>query len=748
MSAELGVVGARARPRGLRRGLIQRERIVSRLLSQTDVPTVVVAAPAGYGKTTVLSQWAEADERPFVWITLDERHNDPALLLRSIAAGLNDLDPVDEGVFAALASPRPSISSVVIPRLCRSLRDHHRQFVIVLDDVHRLDRRESLDALVALATSGPDGSQLALGSRGEPSVQLGRLRGRGLVSEVGARDLAMTGSEAHAVLDAGGVELARDQVRRLLERTEGWPVAIYLAALSLSGEEDVARALEGFRGDDRFVADYLRDEFLSRLTRREVDFLTRTSILERLNGGICDAVLGREGSARILRRLSRANLLLVPLDHRDEEYRYHSLLRQMLESELHRLGTRHRSELHTRASRWYGEHGDVDRAVTHAILAGDVEAAGDLIWANAATYESRGRTLTLRSWLDRFTEEQIAASPPLGLALATTHLTSGDGGRIEHLTSAAQDSLEHTARPDRAQLEAAVKVIRAAGAARDGVTRMGEDVAQAFPLLPEDSPWRLLCRLIEGVSYHLRDEREDAVPALEEGARRGAVAAPAVETLCLAQLALIALDEDDIDGAHVVISRAMAEVDVYGTLDYPTQAIVFATSGLVRARRGLVDGATRDVRSSTRLLSRLTDFSPWYECEARITLARGLLALDDVPGARSHLADAARYLQRTPDATVLREWLEQTWREADSAQSVTGRWPLTPAELRLLHYLPTHLTFREIADQVFVSTNTVKSQAQSIYRKLGVSSRAEAVATAHAAGLLEAGAGTLPPGLG
>lgn len=735
--AELELAGPQERPRTSRRGLIRRQRLVSRLLEQADAPTVLVAAPAGYGKTTVLSQWAEADERPFVWITLDERHNDPALLVGSIVSGLNEVDPVDEGVFAALSAPRPSIANVVIPRLCRSLRDHDQPLVVVLDDVNRLDRPESLEALVALATCAPDGSQLALGSRDEPSIQLGRLRGHALVAELGAQDLAMTQSETRAVLEQSGLELGPDDVRLLVERTEGWPVAVYLAGLSLRGEDDVAAALERFHGDDRFVADYLRDEFLSRLTRRELDFLTRTSILERLTGPLCDAMLAREGSARILRRLSRANLLLVPLDRKDEQYRYHSLLREMLESELQRLGARHQHELHARASRWFSEQGDIDQAVSHAISSGDVDQAGSLIWANAASYESRGRTATLRRWLERFTDEQIAGSPPLCLAVATTHVTDGNGSQVEHWTAAAERGLKQPARPDREQLEAAMKVIRASGAARDGVTRMGEDVSWAYAQLPEDSPWRSLCRLIEGVSYHLRGEREQAQTALEDGARRGAAAAPAVEALCRAQLVLLALDQGDLEGAMPPAARAIAETDHYGLQDYPTQALVFAASGLVRARRGQVDEANRNLRSSIRLLSMLNEMSPWYEAETRITLARAVLLLDDIPSARAHLADSARYLRQVPDATVLREWLEQAWHDADSAQSVTGRWPLTPAELRLLHFLPTHLTFREIADQLFVSTNTVKSQAQAIYRKLGVSSRAEAVATAEAAGLLE-----------
>jgi LuxR family transcriptional regulator, maltose regulon positive regulatory protein len=277
---------------------------------------------------------------------------------------------------------------------------------------------------------------------------------------------------------------------------------------------------------------------------------------------------------------------------------------------------------------------------------------------------------------------------------------------------------------------------------------MGKDISGAYQLLSEDSPWRSLCRLMEGVSYHLGGHREHALPALEEGVRRGAVGAPTIASLCLAQLALLALDEDDVDGAVPLIQRAVAETDHYGLVDYPTQALVFAASALVSARRGLVDDATRDVRSSARLLAMLSHMSPWYEAETRITLARAQLLLDDVPAARALLSDSARYLRQVQDARVLREWLEQAWHDADSAQSVTGRWPLTPAELRLLHFLPTHLTFREIAEQVFVSTNTVKSQAQAIYCKLGVSSRAEAVACAQAAGLLGSSDGRQPPNSG
>jgi LuxR family maltose regulon positive regulatory protein len=188
----------------------------------------------------------------------------------------------------------------------------------------------------------------------------------------------------------------------------------------------------------------------------------------------------------------------------------------------------------------------------------------------------------------------------------------------------------------------------------------------------------------------------------------------------------------------------VAAADHYGLIDHPTQALVFAVSALVRARRGRSADAITDAKTAVRLQSGLHEMSPWYEAETRITLARALILLDDGLAARSHLGAAGRYLRKVSDAAALCEWLDAAWAEIDAADSVAGRWPLTPAELRLLHMLPTHHSFREIAERSFVSQNTVKTQAQSVYRKLGVSSRAEAVACARAAGLLDASAEDSP----
>jgi LuxR family maltose regulon positive regulatory protein len=733
------------RPHLTDRELVPRERVLAPRLERLEESMVLVAAPAGYGKTTFLAQWEDADERPFAWISLDGRYNDPVLLLGSIAAAVDEIAPLDDAVFAPLLSPRPNLWKVVVPRLCHALRQCERPFVIVLDDLHNLSNPEAFRPLPELASALRAGGTLAIASREEPEMPLGRLRTQRRLGEVRAPDLTMTAPEAADLLEQAGLELDGAAVERLVERTEGWPAGLYLAALALGAEDDLEQAVENFYGDDRFVADYVRDSFLDGLPAPELDFLTRTSLLDRLFGPLCDAILERDGSAETLRRMRRSNMLLVPLDRRDHEYRYHPLLQEMLRSELRRRGPKTEAQLHRRASDWYAEHDDVEGAVKHAIEAGDRGRAGDLIWANTAAYVSRGRDATLRHWLSQFSEREITASPSLCLTAATTSLSAGDGARVENWTSAALEGLKDAPPDGDDALALAGRLIRATGAARDGVAQMGAEVAGIYELLPGDSPWRSACRLIEGTSQHLLGELEPAQKLLEEGSRRGGATAPHIQTLCLAQLALIALDNGDQGRADALAEEAIAEVHHFGLTDYPSSSLIFAVAALSRARTGSTADATRDLRKATELTAELNDLSPWYEAEVRVVAARALLLLDDLPAARAHLAQAARFLHRTADATVIRGWIEQAWAEIDTAGSVVGRWPLSPAELRLLHFLPTHLSFREIADDLFVSANTVKTQARSIYRKLGVSSRAEAVDCARAAGLLEESSGPRPP---
>jgi len=720
--------------RPVRSGLVRRDRLIARLDS-VDTPVLMLVAPAGYGKSTALADWTAQDERPSAWLTLDERHNDPALLLCAIVSLLDEIEPIGDEVFAPLSTTRSGVSSAVVPRLRTALNSRHIPFVLVLDDLHVVRHPECVAPLAAIAQSVPAGSQVAIASRAAPPFPLGRMRADRLLTELSASELEMSADEAAQTLAACGLELGQDAVEMLVHRTEGWPVGLYLAGLSITQKSGVDVALADFHGDDRLIADYVRDEFFAALDEDTLSFLIRTSILDRLSGEVCDAVLDRNDSGEVLRRLARSNLLIVPLDHRDRVYRHRALFREMLLSELARLGASESSGLHTRASQWYREQGDVDRAVSHAMDASDRDLAADLIWTNAPALISSGRHATLRAWLDEFTVDQLSTSPALCVARATRHLAEGNGQEVERWTGMALDRLGGSTGADKATA-AAARIIRASGAAHSGVLKMREDVEPGLELLPSDSPWRPLCLLVDGVSRHLCRELDEARRTLEGAARQGS-ATPAVETLCRSQLALVAIDDDDMGEAERQMQLAMVRVEHFGLGDHPTQALVFAVSALVRGRRGRSEAASFDAKTAARLQGGLKEMSSWYEAETHITLGRALLQLDDPVAARVHLAAAGRHMRKASDAVLLQDWLTEAWAEVETAGSVGGRWPLTPAELKLLHMLPTHFSFRQIADQSFVSQNTVKTQAQSVYRKLGVSSRAEAVACARAAGLLD-----------
>jgi LuxR family maltose regulon positive regulatory protein len=269
---------------------------------------------------------------------------------------------------------------------------------------------------------------------------------------------------------------------------------------------------------------------------------------------------------------------------------------------------------------------------------------------------------------------------------------------------------------------------------------MREDAADAGERMPDGTPWPALCSLLQGAALHLTGDLSQGRTHLEEGARRGAVAAPSIQVLCLAQLGILALDEQDGDTGELCITRARRQVDRVGLADYPVVALVYAASAVWRAHRGRVDEAQRDARHGLRLLAEMADFAPWYEAEARLMLARAALRLSDVVGARTLLAEASRLTRRVPDAVVLEQWLEESWAQADSfsAAAILGPSSLTTAELRVLRLLPTHLSFREIAARLQVSPNTIKTQAHAVYRKLDASSRTEAVSNARQVGLVDA----------
>ncbi len=730
----LGVEGRRSL--GLP-GLVPRRALLARLRDGREVPLVTAVAPAGYGKTSVLAQWVGADRRASAWITLEERHDDPACLLGDLAQALQETEPIGSGLSAALRDRDPDARDRLLPGLLTTLERRGRPLTIVLDNVDALAGTESLEVLAGVAEHIPPGSQLALASRTEPALGLGRMRVHRDLIELRVKDLAMDRFEACALVRGAGVHLTDAQAQILVERTEGWPAGLSLAALSARDVPDMGAALSRFSGDDHVVASYLRDELLAHLSVEDITFLTGSSTLERLCGSLCDEVLERSGSTATLERLA-GDGLLTPLDRSHEWHRCQRPVREMLLGQLRRNDPARERELHRRAGAWYAARGDLDGAIEHAVAAGDARRAGEMLWRNLHLYMSDGREETLQRWLSRIPSADISADPPLALTAAHCCLAIGDLRQADHWRRAGASALARSpARPHVSSLAAGAVLIEAA-VGRHGVVRMGQDAARAYAMEDEDSPWRSLCCLLWGVADYLTGEDASAGGHFEEGAHLGAVTMPHVESLCLAQLAMLAVEESDLERASELIDRAQAQTERHGLSENPISALVYAASADVRSRLGRADQAKGNGRQATRLLGMLTELVPWFDAQTRIVLARALVRLADIGAARTLLAEGSRRARRVPDATALRVWLDEAWGqiEASATKALGGSATLTMAELRILRFLPTHLSFREIAGRLNVSTNTVKTQAQSVYGKLKASSRSEAVARASEIGLL------------
>ena len=409
----------------------------------------------------------------------------------------------------------------------------------------------------------------------------------------------------------------------------------------------------------------------------------------------------------------------------------------MLHSELRRLDPGREPELHARASAWHEEHGDLDSAIHHAVAAGNPEHSGDLLWRHASSYIGHGRNDALAGWLNHFNDDQLAAVPSLAVAAASSRLAAGDGGQASHWAAAAGRGLARRSSSKRGALDGAARLLQALLAERD-LAHLSRDVARACALAPEHDESRSFSRLVLGVSHQLAGDRPRARAALDDGARSSAVAAPHVQALCLAQLALLEIDGDDWDAAAILTERARSRVEGCGLADYPIVALVYAVSALTHSHNGPVADADRDLRTASRLVDQLVDFIPWYDAETRVTLARASLGLSDVAGARSLIAEAARLVRTSPESPTLRAWVTEACSQLEAATGSAGDGlTLTAAELRVLRMLPTHLSFPAIAKQLFVSPNTVKTHVRALYRKLDSSSRSEAVSHAAAAGLLD-----------
>ena len=709
-------------------------------LSTSTVPFVGVVAPAGYGKTTLLARWAEVDPRPFAWVALDARDDDPVVFLRYVAAAIHRVEPLSPEVFDALSGPGGSTWSKRVPGLGNALAALERPLVLVLDDLHAVANLSCLDVLAALFEYVPAGSQIAIASREAPELPLARWRAHGGVHEIGVADLRLDEQEAELLLRAAGIELEPGELAELTERTEGWPAGLYLAALSMQAGAPSSAGAAAFTGDDRFVSEYFRFELLSRLPPAEARFLQYTSVLDRMCGGLCDAVLQTTRSAHTLDTLERTNGFVVPLDRRGEWYRYHHLFGELLHNELGRSEPKVVSALNARAMAWCMANDMPEAAVVYGHAAGETHTVAGLVDALALSVHYDGRMETLEEWLGWFGDDELRRYPALAVYGAWVRALTGRPDEAERWLELAAGATSMIALSDgSATIEPWVATLRA-NMMPNGVEQALADADLALNLLPPESDWVFVALLGRGVAHVLLGATDRAVDDLKAAIDKG-LAAAATEDVVLAQgqLALLAAKQGAWGEAGQRARAAQALVDEAGLGDYSTSAIAHAATARVALHEGRQEDARAALARAHRLRPLLDHGFPWLTVGVGLELTRAHLALADPGAARTVLTETEHVLELRPHmGSLVDEARELRDRVAATAESA-GAWAmsLTAAELRLLPYLATHLTFPEIASRLFISRNTVKSEAVALYRKLGASSRSQAIERAVEVGLLE-----------
>ena len=737
----LDLVASKVRRPPVRPGTVPRPYLIERLRGADRGPIVAVVAPPSYGKTTLLAQWAERNGQSFAWVSVDEADNDPKVLLSYVAEALDAVEPIGERVFDALASPGSSVPGSVVPRLGSAFSSMTTPVALVLDDVHLLRNRECHSALSVLADHVPLGSRLALAGRTAPPLRMARLRAEGRLLEIGPGDLSLTPEEASSLLHNVRLPLDPDDVAELHRRTEGWPVALYLAALCLREGSSVDRAALSFGGDDRLVSDYVESEFFARISPQQRVFLTRTAVLERMCGPLCDATLGRRGSAGTLADLARSNLLLVPLDRSGQWYRYHRLFRDMLLAELRRREPDLIPVLHRRAARWFEANGAPGEALEHRMQAGDTDAVADLAGVLGFSAYQHGRVATVERWFGWLEDRgAMETRPSVAVLAAMLAAMTGKPAEAERCARIAERGVTNSSAPDGSLTTEPWLALLRALLCRDGPEQMRVDAELASRTMAAGSFFQAAATLYLALAHLMLGDRDGADLLFEDQVAQGRVVGGMIGgCIAFAERALLAIDRGAWDQAGRYLDQARAVARQAHLEEYPAVALMHAVAARVALHQGDPAEAGTELTRAQRLRPDLTYAIPYLAVQVRIELARCHLALPDTAAARTMLHEADEILRRRPGLGVFVQQVKELRAELARAKgnSAPGASALTAAELRLLPMLCTHLSLPEIAEEMFLSRNTIRSQAYSIYRKLGVSSRSQAVAMAGKLGLLE-----------
>jgi len=733
-----GPLDSKIQPPEIRAEWLDRPALIRRL-SGTTARLILISAPAGSGKTVLVSQWrAVPDSGRFAWVTLDPGDNNPSRLWWKVISAVRracpefDLDPPQVLV--------PRQGRVLLPDLVARLGSLRAPVALVLDDYHALTNPDTHAQVELLLQELPRSVQVILLTRAIPPLQLARLRAAGEVADIGLQELRFSRSETGGLVAAvAGVTLDAHDLSALSARTEGWPAGVYLAALSLRGHPAPRSFIDQFTGNNRFIADFLAEEVLNRQTADVRQFLLRTSILDRFTAPLCDAVTGDGTAAQLIDRLERENLFLVAADEHRVWYRYHYLFAEMLRGQLARAEPGLAPRLHERASAWHREAGFAEEAITHALAAGDMDGAAGLIAAHWYDFAAAGRTAAVRDWLGSLGEDRVAANPVTAHCAAWVAAHSWDVAAVRRwlrvVEAAGGNGLLHDGTlPDGMRSLASSAALLRATFGFDGLRSMLEDGITATRLENDPvSPWYGYARAWLGFGLHLAGD-PGAAPVLER-ALAAANSRPLTRIVALSVAALRAADEGRLGQAQRLADDAARIVNGRGFSRQPPSSFILAALGTVHWRQGRLAQARAEFEYAAYRRRRWILLSPWLSVEIRLRLAQVLLAMDDRAAAGTALAEVRNVLAASPDgADMLLARLGELEQRLAVTSPVPLAEPLTKREQAVLSLLRTPLSVNEIARELYLSGNTVKTHRRAIYRKLGVSTRQEAIERAGESG--------------
>ena len=722
----------------LRPEMVARPR-VQEILERDDVTLTLVTAPPGYGKTVAARAWHESAPGAVAWVTLEAGDNDPvrfwtyaAMAVERVRGGLG------RGALRRLKSPGNPVESAVI-ELMNGIASFGAPLTLVLDDFQSITDLDCLDSIDYALEHLPPASRLMVMTRSDPSLNLARLRASGALAEVRASDLALTTEEARDLLVVrGGLSLGPDEVELLRERTEGWPGALYLALLWLRGVENQQEAVREFGGDHRFVADYLNHEVLSSLDEASRWFLLRTSVLRHFTVALCDSVFGRSDAASTLKELEHSNLFVARLEHTGW-FRVHPLFAEFAEFQLESHDPGAAREIHRRAALWFLERGLLPEAVEHAAAAHDHALVATIASDHHLPLIRSGGARILVRWAKMLPDEQLVEHPDLAMAAATAVSLVGPGTverrRFLHLAERARETDSARFTP---YVDAGIGMVRAFTFDR-GVEASVTEARRAVEIAGREADGVLVASLAALAQAHYFNGDLAAASAAAERAlaHPESERRPTAHAIARTTLALADVDRGLLRAARHHTEKARAMIGAIHSSRSWLGAVAYAASGCVHAAEGKLADAERE----------LVYAEPFF-CDELSTVHHAwlLLLLARVRCHRGHLSEAsdALHLARLEldeldDCGMLPVLRSEVERDFDLAASRAAQGEVlerpSEAELAVLRLLASELSARDIGGRLFLSANTVRTHTRAIYRKLGVNSRADAVARATALGL-------------